>query len=146
MEFSQPLTHTQKGRLQRQRAFEEQKVQPNAKVKYRPKAIKNSLSNKKEFLMQKTRKNITKFHTRGAAFLGEIEKVMQRSLTEVTNAIMVFSIIVHDKKSLNIFFMENLTEIVSFKRDYQVVESYFPVKSKNVKGGGAENFSHYMGK
>ena len=24
--FSQPLTHTQKGRLQRQRAFEEQKV------------------------------------------------------------------------------------------------------------------------
>ena len=49
--FSQPLTHTQKRRLQRQRAFEEQKVQPNAKVKYKPKVTKNSLYNKKEFLM-----------------------------------------------------------------------------------------------
>ena len=50
--FSQPLTpHTQKERLQKQRAFEEQKVQPSAKVKYRPKAIENSLSNKKELLM-----------------------------------------------------------------------------------------------
>ena len=45
--FSQPLTHTQKGRSQRQRAFEKYKVQPNAKVKYRPKATKNSLSNKR---------------------------------------------------------------------------------------------------
>ena len=74
--FSQPLTHTHKGRLQRQRAFEEQKVQPNAKVKYRPKVIENSLSNKKEFLMQKTEKNVTKFHTRGATFSEEIEGVI----------------------------------------------------------------------
>ena len=96
--------------------------------------------------MQKTGKNITKFHTRGAAFPKEIEGVIQRSLTEVTKATMVFSIIVDDKRSLNIFFMENPTEILNFKRDYQVVESYLPVKSKNVKGGGAENFSHYMGK
>ena len=59
---------------------------------------------------------------------------------------MIFSIIVDDKRSLNIFFMENPTKILSFKRDYQVVESYFPVKSKNVKAGGAENFSHYMEK
>ena len=58
---------------------------------------------------------------------------------------MVFPII-DDKKSLNIFFMENPTEILSFKRDYQVVESYLPVKSKNVNRGGAENFFHYMGK
>ena len=66
--FSQPLTpHTQKGRLQRQRAFEEQKVQPNAKVKYRPKATENSLSNKKELLMQKVKEeDVTKIHTRGA--------------------------------------------------------------------------------
>ena len=59
---------------------------------------------------------------------------------------MVFSIIIDDKRSLNIFFMENPTEILSFKRDYQVVESYLLVKSKNVKRGGAEIFSHHVGK
>ena len=59
---------------------------------------------------------------------------------------MIFSIIVNDKRSLNIFFMENPIEILNFKRDYQVVESYLSVKSKNVKRGGAENFSHYVGK
>ena len=56
---------------------------------------------------------------------------------------MVFSII-NDKKSLNIFFMKNPNEILSFKRDcfeYQVVEYYFSNKpEKGVKGGGAENF------
>ena len=96
--------------------------------------------------MQKTEKNITKFHTRGEAFLREIEWVIQRSLTDVTNAIMVFSIIVDDKRSLNIFFMDNPTEILSFKRDYQVIKSYLHVKSKNMKGDRVENISHYVGK
>ena len=62
---------------------------------------------------------------------------------------MVFPII-DDKKSLNIFFMENPNEILSFKRDcfaYQVIKCYFPVKPKNgVKGGGAENIFHYVKK
>ena len=75
--FSQSLTHTQKGRLQRQRAFEEQKVQPNAKVKYMPKAIENSHSNKKEFLMKKPKEDVTKIHTRGITFPGETEGVIQ---------------------------------------------------------------------
>ena len=79
-------------------------------------------------------------------FFREIEGVIQRSLAEVINTIIVFSIIVVDKRSLNIFFMKHPTEIISFKRDYQVVESYLSVKSKNVKGGVAENFSHYVGK
>ena len=96
--------------------------------------------------MQKIEKNVTKFHTRGVTFPGETEGVIQRSLTEVINTIMVFSIIVDDKKSLNIFFMENPTEIISFKRDYQVIESYLHVKSKNMKGGTVENISHYVGK
>ena len=102
--FSQPLTHTQKGRLLRQRAFEEQKVQPNVKVKYKHKAIENSLSNKKEFLMQKTEKDITKFYTRGATSPGEIERVIERSSGEVTNVIIiVFPITVDDKKNLLMF-------------------------------------------
>ena len=46
--------------------------------------------------------------------------------------------------------MENPNEILSFKMhffEYQVVECYFPDKpEKGVKGGGAENFSHYVGK
>ena len=42
--------------------------------------------------------------------------------------------------------MENPTEILSFKKDYQVGESYLPVKSKNVKGGGVKNISHYVEK
>ena len=46
--------------------------------------------------------------------------------------------------------MENLIEILSFKKDYfayQVVEYYFFVKpKKGVKGGEAENISHYVGK
>ena len=147
MKFSQPLTpYTHKERLQKQRTFEEQKVQPNAKVKYRPKATENLLSNKKEFLIQKSNEDVTGIHTRGATFLGETEGVIQRSSTEVINAIMVFSIIIDDKKFLNIFFMENPNKIMSFKRDYQVVESYLPIKSKNVKGGGAKIFSHYVGK
>ena len=50
------------------------------------------------------------------------------------------------KDLLIFFFMENPTEILSFKRDYQVVESYLHVKPKNVKGGGAENIFHYVGK
>ena len=57
---------------------------------------------------------------------------------------MVFPII-DDKKSLNIFFMENPNEILSFKRDcfaYQVIKCYFLVKpKKGMKGGGVENFS-----
>ena len=134
VKFSQPLSHTQKGRLQRQRTFEEQKVQPNTKVKLRPKAINDPLSNKKEFLIQKPKEDVTGIHTRGATFLGETKGAIQRSSTEVINAtIMVFSIIINDKKSLNIFFMENSNEILSFKRDcfaYQVIKCYFPIKSK----------------
>ena len=49
--------------------------------------------------MQKAEKDVTKFHTRGATFPGEIEEVIQRSLGEVINTIiMVFLIIVDDKK------------------------------------------------
>ena len=101
--------------------------------------------------MQKTEKNITKLHTREVTFPEKIERVIQRSSGEVTNAkIMVFSIIIDDKKFLNIFFMENPNEFLSFKRDYfayQVVECYFPDKpKKGVKGGGVENISHFVGK
>ena len=100
--------------------------------------------------MQKAEECVTRFHTWGATFLGETEGVIQRSSTEVINAIMVFSIIIDDKKSLNIFFMENPNEILSFKRncfEYQVVEFYFHDKpEKGVKGGVAEKFSHYVGK
>ena len=64
--------------------------------------------------MQKTEEDVTKFHTRGITFPGEIKRVIQRSSTELINAIMVFSIIVDDKKSLNILFMENPNKILSF--------------------------------
>ena len=48
--------------------------------------------------MQKPEKNVTKFHTRGAAFPGKIEAVIQRSSGEIINAIiMTFPIIVDDK-------------------------------------------------
>ena len=68
--------------------------------------------------MQKARKYVNRFHTRGATFLGKTEWVIQRSSGEVINAIiMVFPIIIDDKKSLNIFFIENPIEILSFKRD-----------------------------
>ena len=64
--FSLPLTsHTEKGRLQRQRTFKEQKVQPNAKVKYRPKATEKLLSDKKELLMQKVKEDVFKIHIQG---------------------------------------------------------------------------------
>ena len=100
--------------------------------------------------MEKPKEDVTGIHTRRETFLGETEGVMQRSSTEVINAIMVFSIIIDDKKSLNIFFMENPNEILSFKRDcfaYQVIKCYFPFKSKKgMKGAGAENISHYVGK
>ena len=106
---------------------------------------------KKKLLMQKVRKDVTEFHTRGITFLGETEGVIQRSSGKVTNAkIMVFSIIVNDKRSLNIFFIENPNEILSFKRDYfayQMVEYYSHVKpKKGVKGGVAKNISHYVAK
>ena len=54
------------------------------------------------------------------------------------------------KKILNIFFMKNPNEILSFKMDcfaYQVVKCYFHIKPKNgVKRGVAENISHYVEK
>ena len=144
------MTHTQKGRLQRQRAFEEQKVQPNAKVKYRLKVIENPLSNKKEFLMQKAKEDVTRIHTREATFPEKTQWIIQNSSGEVINAIIIVFSIIDDKKSLNIFFMKNSNEILSFKRDcfaYQVIECYFPVKpKKGVKGDGVEKFSHYVGK
>ena len=40
--------------------------------------------------MQKAGKDVTMFHTRGAISPGEIERVIQRSLVEVINTIMVF--------------------------------------------------------
>ena len=100
--------------------------------------------------MQKAKEDVTKFHTRGATFLGETKGVIQRSSAEVINAIIMNFLIIDDKKFLNIFFMENPNEILSFKRDYfayQMSEYYLPNKlKKGDKGGGAENFSHYVEK
>ena len=98
--------------------------------------------------MQKVKEDVTRIHTRGVTFPEEIKQVIQNLSGEVINVIiMVFSII-DDKKFLNIFFMKNPNEILSFKRDcfaYQVINCYFPVKpKKGVKGGGVENFSHYV--
>ena len=100
--------------------------------------------------MQKVKEDVTRIHTRGATFPEETKRVIQNLSGEVINVIiMVFSII-DDKKFLNIFFMKNPNEILSFKRDcfeYQVVEFYFPNKpEKGVKGVEAENFFYYVGK
>ena len=62
--------------FQRQKASQKiqkrHEVQPNIKVKLRPKAIEDPLSNKKESLMQKAEEGVTKFDTQGATFLREI--------------------------------------------------------------------------
>ena len=100
--------------------------------------------------MQKVKEDVTRIHTWGATFPEETKGVIQNLLGEVINAIIIVFPIIDDKKSLNIFFMENPNEILSFKRDcfaYQVIKCYFPFKSKKgMKGAGAENISHYVGK
>ena len=57
--------------------------------------------------MQKAKEGVTSFHTRRAIFLGKIEGIiLKNSLREVINAvIMVFTITVNNKKSLDFFFM-----------------------------------------
>ena len=139
--FSQTLTYTPKRRLQRLWAFEkkqkEQESQPHVKVKIKLEATKDPLSNKKGALMQKTEGDVVKIqNTRGAFFPRETEEVfLEESSGEVINTIiMIFSIVIDNKKSLNVLFMENLIEVLSFKMDYfawnyiemlnQVVEYY----------------------
>ena len=88
--------------------------------KIRLKAIEDSLSNKEESIMHETEEDVIKIqNTQGATSLRETKGVILEKLSgEVINVIMIFSIIVDNKKSLNVFFMVDLIEILSFKKHY----------------------------
>ena len=72
-----------------------------------PKATNDPLSDEKESLMQKAKEGVTSFHTWRAIFTEKIEGIILKNLLrEVINAvIMVFTITIDNKKSLDFFFL-----------------------------------------